>query len=72
MSKCRYCGAELRPNAEYCTKCGISTKTVETPNYCTNPSCIRNTSKFLFSPKEEYCDKCGSFTDYGKTIDDLT
>ena len=55
---CINCGAELRPNAKFCAKCGatVSTpKTAATPAAATCPNCGQN-----LKPGAKFCSKCGA------------
>ena len=55
---CINCGAELRPNAKFCAKCGATVsapKTAATPAAATCPNCGQN-----LKPGAKFCNKCGA------------
>ena len=51
--KCPTCGADLIPNAKFCTSCGSDVTQAKSENQC--PSCGAE-----LLPNAKFCDKCGS------------
>ena len=71
MDKCFKCKMPLRPNADFCTYCGVTTHPSSKENVCTNPSCERHLNKYQFGSHEQHCDKCGALTSLGLEIAEL-
>ena len=65
--KCVSCGAAIKADAEFCTKCGIPVPSIE-ENRCINQYCARHLDGFVFDQDDMYCDKCGKPTLFGNQV----
>lgn len=68
MNICPSCGAEMRPESRFCTKCKTKLQQ-HTFNYCENPECIRCRKKHEFQADDICCDLCGEPTTLGKEVE---
>lgn len=60
MSKCKYCGCDLRPKAKFCTFCGKAAVPTTPLRMCSNPECQNHKDLKSFKIIENYCDLCAS------------
>lgn len=75
-AKCPGCGANIKPNAKFCTKCGARLTAVETPTGATREveasaadAAVCANCDAPLKPGTKFCTKCGAQTALGARVE---